>query len=127
MPTSVHHGFQNCWVFCDTHSAWWTHAKDVFLTPHPGWCQSEYDVGVALGYPIRGSGFKNQGTVYYIDAVESQELSRAAGEDVGHVIVFEYGTPTDAQGKDEEIIDVQYNIGVKIVKSVGRDLVFQFC
>jgi hypothetical protein len=122
MPTDTHHGFRGSWIFGDTHSPYWAHANDVFLVPQPGFRQSNFDVGLALGYPVREPGLTHVDTVYYVDPIETEELRRATGADVGHVNVFEYTAPSDAQEKNRDVINIHHMIANEIAQSVGRTL-----
>jgi hypothetical protein len=99
-----------------------SHANDVFLVPHPGFRQSHFDVGLALGYPIREPGLRHVGTVYYVNPLETLELGRATGAEVGQVAVFEHTAPSDAQEKDGDMINIHHMIAEQIAQSVGRSI-----
>ncbi|TVY19352.1 hypothetical protein LARI1_G003576 [Lachnellula arida] len=72
MPTTVHQGFQNAWVFADTRSPLWPEVKQVFLTPNRGKVD-EYRVGMALGYPI-GRAVSDHSTQLYFRALDKTEM-----------------------------------------------------
>ncbi|KAF2682934.1 hypothetical protein K458DRAFT_48335 [Lentithecium fluviatile CBS 122367] len=78
VPTEVHRGFEGGWIFADTRSPKWPLVQSVFLTPHPGERQKEFDVAHALGYPVLRPG--NEGTMRLKDVTEAEALRRATGK-----------------------------------------------
>jgi hypothetical protein len=124
VPTTVHSGFRNGWIFGDTRSGLWSLAEDVFLTPHPGCVRSEADIGLALGYPVQGAGRKHTDTIWYEDATEQEALKQATGEDVCCVNGFEFWAQDEKETCD--MITVHFCIAQGIAKSAGHALKVDF-
>jgi hypothetical protein len=124
IPTTSHKGFRDGWIFGDTRSGLWSHAKDVFLTPHPDCVRSEADVGLALGYPVRDLGRKGTVKIWYKDATEQEELRKATGEDVCCVDAFEFWAHDERETCD--MITIHIIIAMRIAMSVGRKLKVDF-
>jgi hypothetical protein len=95
----------------------------VFLTPQPDCVKSDDDVGLALGYPVRG-GRVHRDTIFFEDATEKEELRKATGEDICCVIAYEY----DAQDEEEtcDMMTIHLIMALKIAKRVGRTLKVDF-
>jgi hypothetical protein len=124
VPTTVHSGFRNGWVFGDTRSGLWSLAEDVFLTPHPSCVRSEFDVGLALGYPVQDARRKHTDTIWYEDATEQEALKEATGEDVCCVNGFEFWAQDEKETCD--MITIHFCIAQGIAKSAGRMLKVDF-
>ncbi|KAE9365222.1 hypothetical protein N431DRAFT_97124 [Stipitochalara longipes BDJ] len=85
VPTTVHRGFQNAWVFADTRSSLWPDVEEVFLTPNKG-PVDEKRVGVVLGYPVHHGGRDFRA----VDYTEMDDLRITTGKDVCCVSAYEF-------------------------------------
>lgn len=115
MPTTVHRGFKDGWIFADRRSQSWPDVKQLFLIPQSRKAD-EGKIGKALGYPLlMGTG---QRTVTYTDATEREILGTLTGKQIRSVPGFECSC--EAGTKTEwEIVDAHFLRCVGAARDVG--------
>lgn len=115
MPTTIHLGFQNGWIFADKRSSLWPEVQKLFLTRNKGKAD-EKRIGAALGYPAP----YGDAEVCAVDYTEMNDMRAATGRDVCCVTAFEF--TCDTSSTHYRAIMEHYDKCRKAAEDVGTDI-----
>ncbi|TVY78227.1 hypothetical protein LSUE1_G004195 [Lachnellula suecica] len=115
VPTTVHSGFQDGWIFADMKSALWPEVNSLFLTPNKGKAD-EKRVGKALGYPVVHGPREFRA----VDYTEMDDMRKATGREVCCVSAYEF---TCASGsKHYQPVILNFERCRKAAEDVGTNI-----